>query len=332
MNDNTWTGIYAATNLPVGLTIEENTGAISGTPTVVSAKADYTITLTGTNNSEGVDGNATVSITILPPAPLSLTATQSKITDGTTNNGTKKLPSNFMIFDITPAQEVSRQIPIEFLLVRDGDAAPTNLEQFRKTVTLNLKEGGTYSNHEVVMAYQSILAPVEQTSLYLAHDSEGRYPLSPDTDYRLYVVQPNSSAYTPVSLGSFRTGSYVDPNLYPDMKYHIESLAGSEHTGTFYMKKEQFFVLVSLFGQSVGNDPGFSLRLNSIVRTVKHDNITGNDSLIWDSRFDGTSKPFPFFHALILPANMMPDPPSVASFFTDIIYIQSPDLEFKMFE
>ncbi len=143
---------------------------------------------------------------------------------------------------------------------------------------------------------------------------------SPDTYYLLHAVQPNSSVLTPIALGSFRTRSYI-VDLYPDMT-HIGSLSGSEHTGTFYMKKGQFFVLVSLFGQSVGDD---SFNSFSLIFTNNLTIISGNlnisvHSLIWDPKFDGRSKPFPFFYALILPADMMPDPPSVVEFHTDIIF------------
>ena len=66
----------------------------AGTPTSVLDKADYTVTLTGTGDSEGVDGSAAVSITIMSYAPLALTAVQVKITDGTKSDGTKKFPQS----------------------------------------------------------------------------------------------------------------------------------------------------------------------------------------------------------------------------------------------
>ncbi|MGB8479690.1 MAG: putative Ig domain-containing protein [Acidobacteriaceae bacterium] len=55
--------------LPSGLSLNSSTGAISGTPTRVSAAANYTITASNTAGS----ATATVSITVNPAAPASLT-------------------------------------------------------------------------------------------------------------------------------------------------------------------------------------------------------------------------------------------------------------------
>ena len=138
-SDTGWTGTWAA-NLPDGLKIAADTGAISGTPTAVSDKTDYTVTLTGTGDSEGVDGSAAVSITIMPYAPLALTAAQMKITDGTKSDGTKKFPSHFMVFDIATTDTVKTTVPVEFLLVKEGLTAPTTLEEFRKTAAITMTE------------------------------------------------------------------------------------------------------------------------------------------------------------------------------------------------
>ena len=55
--------------LPAGLSLSSSTGAISGTPTKVSASANYTITASNTAGST----TATVSITVNPAAPATLT-------------------------------------------------------------------------------------------------------------------------------------------------------------------------------------------------------------------------------------------------------------------
>lgn len=51
--------------LPTGLSFSTTTGVISGTPTAITATASYMVTAT---NSGGLT-NATVTITIMPPAP-----------------------------------------------------------------------------------------------------------------------------------------------------------------------------------------------------------------------------------------------------------------------
>ena len=150
-------------------------------------KTDYTVTLTGTGDSDGVDGQRSggASRSCLTP-PLSLTAAQVKITDGTKSDGTKKFPSHVMVFDIATTDTVSTTIPVEFLLVREGLAAPATLEEFRETATITMTSPAEDS--ELVMAFKSTLLPSEKTSLYLAHDSRGNYPLDEGTGCTLYAV------------------------------------------------------------------------------------------------------------------------------------------------
>ena len=52
--------------LPAGLSLSTTTGTISGTPTTISAAANYTITAT---TASGCTGTATVNITVTPTAP-----------------------------------------------------------------------------------------------------------------------------------------------------------------------------------------------------------------------------------------------------------------------
>ena len=68
-------GWSVSPDLPTGLTINPNSGEISGTPTVVTAAATYTVTA---RNVEG-SSTATVRITVNPPAP-SITPSTSALT------------------------------------------------------------------------------------------------------------------------------------------------------------------------------------------------------------------------------------------------------------
>ena len=245
LGDSSWKGTWEAANLPEGLIIDPANGAISGTPTTVSAKADYSITLTGTGDFAGVDGEAAVSITVLLHALLNLSAAQLEIIDGTKSDGTMKHASNFMMFDITTSDTVSSPIAVEFLLVKNGDAVPSTLEEFRKSVAISLT-----SSQDLVMAHSSAIFPSQATSLYLAHDSEGNYPLTPGTGYALYAVQPLAVSTTPASIGTFTTGTHVDPSAYGDIRKHIEDPGTASPAGRFYMKNGQFMVLTSLIGEA----------------------------------------------------------------------------------
>ena len=210
----------------------------------MSDKTDYTVTLTGTGDSEGVDGSAAVSITIMSYAPLALTAAQVKITDGTKSDGTKKFPSHVMAFDIATTDAVNRTVPVEFLLVKKELAAPTTLEEFRKTATITMTEPA--EDYELVMAFKSALFPSEKTSLYLAHDSQGNYPLDEGTEYTLYAAQPESNDTTPQTLGDFTTGTHLADASYTGADEFAEDIATMEITGNLYMAKTQFIILHGL--------------------------------------------------------------------------------------
>ena len=294
LDDSEWEGTWAA-NLPEGLIIDTASGDISGTPTAVSDKTDYGVTLTGTGDFLGVDGEAAVSITILPHAPLNLSAAQLEIIDGTKSDGTMKHASNFMVFDITTSDTVSSAIAVEFLLVKDGDEEPTSLDAFRKTVAVTLI-GGTY---DLVMTHKSAMLPSGATSVYLSHDSAGRYPLKPGTAYKLYEAQPDSDDSSPKSLGSFTTGTHA---AYPgNLMQHIEDPGTAGNSGRFYTENEQFFVITSLWGQARGPGDGFAIKREGASLTSGGIDIIRNASIFrdFDTFLDQSEKPFPFFHAIL---------------------------------
>ena len=64
LGDSSWKGIWEAPNLPDGLSIDKDSGVISGKAAAASAKADYGVTLTGTGVFGGVNGEAAVSISV----------------------------------------------------------------------------------------------------------------------------------------------------------------------------------------------------------------------------------------------------------------------------
>ena len=92
------------------------------------------------------------------------------------------------------------------------------------------------------MAFKSALFPLEKTSLYLAHDSQGHYPLDEGTGYTLYAVQPESSDSTPQTLGDFTTGTHLAAVSYTGTGF-AEDMSTIEITGNLYMAKTQFVIL-----------------------------------------------------------------------------------------
>ena len=166
---------------------DKATGLTVGVPLSVDNNA-VAITITA---EDGTQASYTISVSHLTIP----SATQIQIIDGTKSDGTKKFPSNFMVFDIT--SDMTTQTNVEFLLVKDGDIAPTDLATFRKTASIEFVDpedglggdnGIDYINKDVVMAHKSILVDTGDTSLYLAHDSEGNYPLDHGTTYVLYAL------------------------------------------------------------------------------------------------------------------------------------------------
>lgn len=273
---------------------EKATGLLAGDALPVTAKQ---IALTITSEDQSVQNTYYINL-VFPRMPL--TATQIQVVDGTKQDNSRKFPSNFMIFDIQTANAMSEKIPVEFLLVKNGDNAPGTLEAFRKTVAVTLLNG----SYDLVMSHKSAILPSGLTSLYLSHDSAGRYPLEPDTGYTLYELQPESNDSAPKSLGSFATGTYA--TYTGDLAQHIEDPGTADNSGRFYIENEQFFVLTSLFGQAIlglGSDVLFSsgIKLEGSLTAVLTTNDKSNTSRVhdFDAFLGNTEKPFPFFHAIL---------------------------------
>ncbi len=76
LGNNTWTGEYTASELPAGLTINPDTGAITGKPTAIASEKTFIITMTGKGNSTGINGTVSVTITVNPKSIESVTYTK----------------------------------------------------------------------------------------------------------------------------------------------------------------------------------------------------------------------------------------------------------------
>ena len=139
-----------------------------------------------------------------------------------------------MVFDIATTDTVKTTVPVEFLLVKEGLTAPATLEEFRETATITMTSPAKDS--ELVMAFKSALFPLEKTSLYLAHDSQGNYPLDEGAKYTLYAAQPESSDTTPQNLGDFTTGTHLAAVSYTGTGF-AEDISTMETTGNLYMAK-----------------------------------------------------------------------------------------------
>ena len=88
--------------LPAGLGISASTGAISGTPTAVTAQATYTVTAT---NGAGTT-TATVQIKVTVPGPTSLTYPETTITTSVGQTVASDMPivtGGIVVYTVSPA-------------------------------------------------------------------------------------------------------------------------------------------------------------------------------------------------------------------------------------
>lgn len=138
-------------SLPDGLSLNESTGEISGTPTAETAEKDFTFTVTATNNAGSDDKKITLTIGVAPV--YSITAEPLKLDFGTLTEG--YTPASQMVTITNNGnQELTLSEPASTEHFEVGNLSKTELAVGEEaTFTVQPKAGlaaGTYSENITV--------------------------------------------------------------------------------------------------------------------------------------------------------------------------------------
>lgn len=150
--------IYAVTpNLPAGLVLNAATGVISGTPTAVTAQANYAVTATNSGGSTP----ATVQITI--QAQPAVTFAASPATIGTGGGAILSWSVDSTVANITVDQNV-QTTPLSTATTKTGSFNVTPAATTTYTLTANLVAGGSVTSQAKVTVDTTPLAISSFTS------------------------------------------------------------------------------------------------------------------------------------------------------------------------
>ena len=225
-------GYYVAPSLPTGISLDPTTGVISGTPTILSSAANYTIT--GYNYYGS--GTATLNISVFG-TPTTWTGTNSTAWSDAGNWSNSSIPlssSNVIIAAATNQPLLSADLSINSLTINSGASltVPTGV---KLTVNNHIDNSGalTVENNANLIQTAATNTNSGSGTTIVKRDSNSLKRLdytmwsSPVTGTQtLLQFSPLTSALSPVRFYTFNPGNNV---------YSVATVTSPFATGTGYL-------------------------------------------------------------------------------------------------
>ncbi|MFI5138431.1 MAG: cadherin-like beta sandwich domain-containing protein, partial [Sphingobacteriales bacterium] len=201
-------GYYTGPFLPLGLTINTNTGVISGTPTVLSPATNYTVTA---YNAAG-SGSANLNIKIIT-ATSNTDATLSNLTASSgafdqafasgTNHYTQTVPFTTSSITVTPTtNNPGATVKVNGTLVASGSASgPISLNAGSNTITVTGKAPNGITTDPYTITVKRLTAPLPTISYASPQTYTAGTAISPLTPTSSHVATQFYNT-TPVTIAS----------------------------------------------------------------------------------------------------------------------------------
>ncbi len=243
-------GFTVSPSLPTGLSIDQGTGAISGTPSVLASQATYTITFTGT----GIYADATKQVSIAVKEPVNLTTNVATLTaikgKSITPITVTKNPSA-----ATGSFTVSPSLPAGLSIDQATGAisgTPSALAS-QATYTITFTGTGVYTDATktvTITVLEAIVLSTKVTQVYAIKDAS----ISP-----FFINKSISSATGTFSVSpSFPTGISIDNNT--------GAISGIP---TVVQSSKQYTITFTASGAYTGQQP--TIQLSIIVNSASID-------------------------------------------------------------
>jgi autotransporter-associated beta strand protein len=203
---------YAASGLPTGLSVNTGTGLISGTPSVTGT---FGATISATN--AGGTGSATLTITVLPPAPV--------ISSATTAGGTSGTAFSYQITaSNTPTSYAASGLPTG-LSVNTGtgliSGTPTTTGVTSATISATNAGGTGSATLTITVLPAPPAAPTSLTATGTGAAASLTWASSSGaTGYMVWRSLTSGSGYAVLAGGTTAATSYTDAGLTNGTTYY----------------------------------------------------------------------------------------------------------------